>query len=145
MKSFFQFCLARTLITALILFCGLSVAQDEGIDSIGTLKDGVRHVNAVQAAQIIQSDPTVQVLDVRTGVEHKLGHLKDSLNVNYYSFSFEKQLDKLDREVTWLVHCRTGVRSGKTVPIMKALGFKSIIHLDGGIVAWEKANQSVIK
>ena len=65
--------------------------------------------------------------------------------MNYYSRSFEEQLDKLDRKTTWLVHCRTGVRSGKTLPIMKELGFESIIHLDGGIVAWTDAGQPVVK
>jgi rhodanese-related sulfurtransferase len=73
---------------------------------------------------------------VRTGFEYQRGHLPDATNINYYSFTFKDQLDKLDKNVTWLVHCRTGVRSGKTLPIMKSLGFESIVHLDGGIVTW---------
>ena len=85
------------------------------------------------------------MLDVRTGFEYNRGHLLDATNINYYSFSFEKQLDKLDKNTTWLVHCRTGVRSGKSLPIMKSLGFESIIHLDGGIVAWTDDGQPVQK
>ena len=82
---------------------------------------------------------------MRTGFEYNRGHLEGSTQMNYYSRSFEEQLDKLDRKTTWLVHCRTGVRSGKTLPIMKELGFESIIHLDGGIVAWTDAGQPVVK
>ena len=49
----------------------------------------------------------------------------------------------LDKETTWLVHCKSGVRSGKTLPLMKKLGFKSIIHMDGGINDWRAAELPV--
>ena len=133
---------------AVLLFALLShplLAQETGIEKFGSDKDGVRHVNANEAAEILKQFPSVKVLDVRTGLEYKLGHLPDSTNINYYSFSFEKQLDNLDKSITWLVHCRTGVRSGKSLPIMKSLGFESIIHLDGGIVAWTDDGQAVQK
>ena len=102
---------------------------------------GVRHVAASEAAEILKLHPTVKVLDVRTGFEYRRGHLPDATNINYYSFSFKDQLDQLDKTTTWIVHCRSGVRSGKTLPIMKSLGFKSIVHLDGGTVAWVKDGQ----
>ncbi len=101
--------------------------------------DGVRHVSATEAAEILQKFPSVKVLDVRTGLEYNRGHIADATNINYYSFTFRKQLNTLDKNITWLVHCRTGVRSGKSLPVMKELGFTSIIHLDGGTSAWSKA------
>ena len=120
-------------------------ALEVGLEEYGNEIDGVRHVDAAEAAEILKKFPSVKVLDVRTGFEYNRGHLSDSTNINYYSFSFEKQLDKLDKNTTWLVHCRTGVRSGKSLPIMKSLGFESIIHLDGGIVAWTDDGQPVQK
>jgi len=129
------------LTALLVLLAGIAIADESGLEDYGKSVDGVRHVNASEAAAILKNYPTVKVLDVRTGFEYQRGHLPDATNINYYSFSFKKQLDSLDKSVTWLIHCRTGVRSGKSLPIMKSLGFESIVHLDGGIVAWTDDGQ----
>ena len=140
---FSAFKLPRVLL--LIVFCNPVFAFEDGLEEYGIDNEGVRHVNATEAAEISRKYPSVKVLDVRTAIEYKFGHLPDATNINYYSFSFKEQLDELDKNITWLIHCRTGVRSGKSLPIMKALGFKSIVHLDGGIVAWTDDGHSVQK
>lgn len=122
----------------LALLAHSAFALEPGLEVYGKDLGGVRHVNATEAAEILQKYPSVRVLDVRTGPEFNRGHISAATNINYYSFSFKKKLEKLDKSVTWLVHCRSGVRSGKSLPILKSLGFESIIHLDGGIVAWRK-------
>ena len=129
----------------IVLLSHSVLAAESGIESFGTDRDGVRHVTAAEAAEILQKHPSVKVLDVRTGIEYNRGHITDAVNLNYYSFSFKKNLEQLDKNTTWLVHCRTGVRSGKSLPIMKALGFTSIIHLDGGTSAWTKAGLALEK
>lgn len=136
--------LSHYVSAAVLMFfiCWQSVsAADRSLQQFGSEIDGVRHVSAADAAQILKQYPSVRVLDVRTGFEFNRGHLANAININYYSFSFQRQLNELDKKVTWLVHCRTGVRSGKTLPIMKSLGFESIIHLDGGTVAWTNSGQ----
>ena len=105
----------------------------------------VQDVSATEAAELLKNNPEIRVLDVRTGFEFNRGHLKDAVNINYYSWSFEKQLAELDKNVTWLLHCRTGVRSSKTLPLMKAAGFTSVIHLTDGIVDWFDAGLPVVK
>ena len=122
-----------------------ALAVEPGIEAYGSDINGVRHVTATEAADILGKFPSVKVLDVRTGLEYNRGHISDATNINYYSFSFQKQLAALDKNITWLVHCRTGVRSGKSLPIMKSLGFTSIIHLDGGTSAWTRAGQPLQK
>lgn len=129
----------RWAVFILTILCSSALASETGIESFGTEKNGVRHVNATEAAEILQKHPTVKVLDVRTGIEYNRGHITDAVNLNYYSFSFKKKLASLDKNTTWLVHCRTGVRSGNSLPILKELGFTSIMHLDGGTSAWTKA------
>jgi len=123
----------------------LATAEDNATLDIGTLSDGVRHVNAVEAAQILKHNPNVKILDVRTGWEYNRGHLKDAVNLNYYSLSFKKSLRKLDKKTIWLIHCKTGVRSGRTIPLMKEAGFENIIHMDGGIDSWREAGLVVEK
>ena len=105
----------------------------------------VRDVSATEAAEILKNDPEIRVLDVRTGFEFNRGHIEDAVNFNYYSRKFKAKLNTLDKNVTWLVHCRTGVRSGKTLPLMKAAGFTNVIHLQDGIVDWTKSGLPVVK
>ena len=105
----------------------------------------VRDVSAAEAATILMEDPEIGILDVRTGFEFDRGHLEGAVNLNYYSRKFKSKLDELDKEKTWLVHCRSGVRSGKTLPLMEAAGFKSVIHLKDGIVDWVNADLPVVK
>jgi len=99
----------------------------------------VQHVNPTEAAKLIEDNPDYVILDVRTPIEFKHSQIENALNVNYYSFSFKKQIEKLDRDKTYIVHCQTGVRSGKTMPIMLRAGFKNLIHMDGGMKGWKQA------
>lgn len=135
----------RCVLLLAVLLSSPALSLDEELHSIGTVIDGVRHVDASKAAELLESFPQVQVLDVRTGFEYNRGHLSNAVNVNYYSRRFKQKLDQLDKKTTWLVHCRTGARSGKSLPILKSLGFTSIIHLDGGISAWSKGGFPVTK
>lgn len=105
----------------------------------------IRDVNATEAAELLKNNPEIKVLDVRTGFEFNRGHLKDAINLNYYSRKFEDKLNELDKNTTWLVHCRSGVRSGKTMPLMKAAGFTSVIHLVDGILDWKNAGLPLVK
>ena len=105
----------------------------------------VHDVSAEEAIELLEKNSEIKILDVRTGIEFRLGHLKDAVNLNYYSRKFEEKLNGLDKTATWLVHCRSGVRSSKTLPLMEAAGFTNIIHLTGGINDWNRAGLPVIK
>ena len=128
-------------ILAIGFFGCLFFAYTAGADS----DFNVRDVSAVEAAELLKSDPDIKVLDVRTGFEFNRGHIENAVNFNYYSRKFKDNLDTLDKNITWLVHCRTGVRSGKTLPLMKAAGFTNIIHMQDGIVDWTKSGLPVVK
>ena len=130
----------RSALTAGLLCCLLFTYTADADSAFN-----VRDVSATEAAEILKNDPEIRVLDVRTGFEFNRGHIEDAVNFNYYSRKFKAKLNTLDKNVTWLVHCRTGVRSGKTLPLMKAAGFTNVIHLQDGIVDWTKSGLPVVK
>lgn len=110
---------------------------------IGTFKNGVVHVNAEEAAQLLKDDPEVVVLDVRTRGEYRNGHIAGATQINYFAPDFRGQLKKLDKSDAYLVHCKTGHRSSRAVRILRDVGAETIYHLDGGIVAWRDAGLPV--
>lgn len=104
----------------------------------------VKHVEAPEAARLLaeaaQSPAkAIAVIDVRTPEEFAEGHLKGAQNVDIASPDFAKNLAKLDPSKTYLVHCAAGGRSTRSLSVLEKLGFKSIIHLDGGLNSWKKA------
>ncbi len=99
-------------------------------------KKGVLHVDAVEASELLDQDASVQVLDVRTAEEFSEGQIKGAINIDYYADDFAEQVAKLDPNTTYLVHCRSGGRSGRSLSILKSAGIKNLIHLDGGYRAW---------
>ncbi|QIP16470.1 rhodanese-like domain-containing protein [Spirosoma aureum] len=108
-------------------------------------QDAPKNLNAQQAAQLLQTDKGIVVLDVRTPAEFQGGHLKNAVNIDYKAADFEQQLAKLDHSKPYLVHCAVGGRSTKTLPVLQKLGFQNVRHLDGGIQAWQQAGLPVVK
>ena len=85
-----------------------------------------------------------QLVDVRTAEEYNEGHIKNAINVNYHSSSFKDDIGKLDREKAVFVYCRSGRRSSNSVADFKALGFKTIYDLEGGILNWQKESLDTV-
>jgi rhodanese-related sulfurtransferase len=85
-----------------------------------------------------RDNPAFAVLDVRTPAEFAAGHLAGAINVDFKAPNFQAQAAKLDRARSYLVYCRTGHRSGLALPILQRLGFTHLLHLEGGISAWQR-------
>lgn len=76
------------------------------------------------------------IVDFRTENEYKSGYIENSINIDYYSEKLKDILNALDKGKTYLIYCRSGNRSGKVLPIMKSLGFKTVYNMSGGIIDW---------
>jgi rhodanese-related sulfurtransferase len=85
------------------------------------------------------------VLDVRTQKEYDAGHIPGAVHIDFYSSDFKKQIAKLDKSKTYLVHCASGGRSAKACSQMEKLNFTNLYNLKGGMRAWEKAGKPVEK
>jgi rhodanese-related sulfurtransferase len=106
---------------------------------------GFSTVTADDAAAILADAPDdLVVLDVRTPEEYAEGHLEGALLVDFYDPDFADQLAELDPDVPYLVYCRSGNRSGQTLPLMQQLGFGSASDIGGGIIAWADAGLPIV-
>jgi rhodanese-related sulfurtransferase len=71
---------------------------------------------------------TTAVIDVRTPSETALGMLEGAIEIDLSSALFGSEIAQLDRDVSYVVYCRSGYRSGIAVDEMKALGFANPIN-----------------
>lgn len=104
-------------------------------------------ITAAEAKALMGKLPAegLLILDVRTPGEFAEGHLAGAVLADYKSTEFEAQLKKLDRSKPLLLYCRTGNRSGKSLPILQRLGFGKVYHFTGGITAWRNAGYAETK
>ncbi|MBT8259029.1 MAG: rhodanese-like domain-containing protein [Bacteroidia bacterium] len=82
------------------------------------------------------SSGNVQLVDVRTPLEYRRGHITDAINIDFYSSDFFKQLEKLDKFRPIYLYCRSGVRSRRAAEKLAILEFEEIYDLKGGILNW---------
>ena len=95
-------------------------------------------VSANKFSEIISNDKSVIIIDVRTPDEFNKGHLKNSLNVNWFDENFDENLNIFSKDLPVLVYCLSGGRSSQANERIKSLGFKNVYELDGGILEWRK-------
>jgi phage shock protein E len=99
---------------------------------------GVRTLPAADAAARAD-DPDALVLDIRTTPEVAQAHLPNAVQLDYYAADFPQRIAELDRDVPVLLYCRSGQRSADAAGLMAQLGFRDVIDLEGGIIAWANA------
>lgn len=90
----------------------------------------VSSVNEI--SQIDFADQEVVLLDVRTAEEFEKGHILDAINLDYNSPEFELEIDKLDKNKTYYIYCKSGVRSAKACDVLREKGFEKIVNLKDG-------------
>lgn len=92
-----------------------------------------------------QDDPDVVLLDIRTPKEFQDGHIQGALLLDYYSSDYVERLKALDRKKTYLIYCRSGNRSGKSLAIFEKLGFRRAYHMDTGVIGWSREKYPLVR
>lgn len=102
-------------------------------------------IEVAEFQQLI-SKKNVQLIDVRTPVEFKKGHLKNAKLINFFDKDFKSEiLKKIDKNKPVYVYCKSGGRSAKAAKIYKAAGFKKVFNLLGGFNAWSASGLEIEK
>lgn len=93
-------------------------------------------VDSKQANELLKKDKNIIVLDVRTAEEFNEGHIKGAANIDIRKQDAYSKIDKLNRNSTYLVYCRTNHRSGMATDYMIQKGFKNVYQMMDGFPGW---------
>ena len=107
----------------------------------------IETISAIEGFTLIQENENNSdfiIIDVRTPEEFAGGHLDDAINLNFNSDAFRDELNKLDKDKTYLIYCRSGNRSAKAHAVMEELGFREVYDM-GGIIDWTAEGFPVVK
>jgi rhodanese-related sulfurtransferase len=127
----------------LLVIVGLGTGcGGQGLSAEEKASAGIVEVDVERAAELITGGDVV-VLDIRTPREFRAGHMPGATNVDYRARDFEERLAGLDRDGAYLMHCASGVRSGRALELFRELGFRHVYHLDSGFEGWRKSGLKV--
>jgi len=110
-------------------------------------KPPLRNLDPWESSLLIRKrggDPDFVILDVRTPREYEMGRIEGSVNLDYHSPTFGADLEKLDRNKTYLVYCLVGIRSRNVAKVMVRLGFADVVNMFGGIRQWHREGLPIV-
>ena len=93
-------------------------------------------VTVIEGKNMIDSNPSLVILDVRNESEYVTGHIRNAKRIPL--FQLNTSLNQLNPADTILVYCRAGGRSATASQILASEGFNHIYNMLGGITDWTR-------
>lgn len=106
---------------------------DGGIDAwkaAGKETDAIQSISAEEFAQ--KMEHKIDVLDARKTSEYQSEHIESDKVVNFPLDTINANMNELDKDKEYHIHCAGGYRSMIASSILKARGFEKVIDVAGG-------------
>lgn len=118
------------------VFCGLlPAARNDG-----------ELITAAQLATRLASrdkgEDNFALVDVREPVEFEISRIPGSVLIPVAGIRDGSALEQLPQGVALILHCKSGARSAQALASLRAAGFADVVHLEGGIDAWNARDKS---
>ena len=81
------------------------------------------------------------VIDVRTAEEYASGHIHGAVNIPFDQVA--ERIDEIDTSHGVALYCMVGPRARKGESALLAAGYEEVLHLEGGLAAWQAAGLPV--
>jgi molybdopterin/thiamine biosynthesis adenylyltransferase/rhodanese-related sulfurtransferase len=108
-------------------FCGSGPAQEA---------DPAEEISARELRRRLDAGEEIELIDVREPHEWALCRIGGARLLPLASLA--GHLHELDPARTTVLHCRSGVRSARALVLLRQAGFRRVLNLRGGILAWAR-------
>ena len=98
--------------------------------------DNAPEVSSEEFKALLESDPSIHVLDVRRQSEWALAHVEGSTNIAHTRLI--DRIDEVPTDVRLYVHCAGGTRSGMAASELRRRGYDAL-NIAGGMGAMRKS------
>jgi len=123
-----------------VLLTSACIQTETNIEKLETQIQIIENITPEEAYILMQENkdnPNFVILDVRTPEEFLGEYIENAVNLDYYSDTFRNDLDKLDKNKSYLIYCRSGRRSENALNMMKELDSREVYNMLGGITKWK--------
>jgi sulfur-carrier protein adenylyltransferase/sulfurtransferase len=119
-------------------FCGI-----RGEESAGPAQTAVPEITPRELKSRLDRGDDLFILDVREPHEFQICNLGGHL---IPLGELSRRVNELDSSREIVAHCRSGKRSAEAVEFLRGAGFRKVLNLKGGILAWsDEVDASVPK
>jgi len=108
-------------------FCGIRGEEAPA------MTDGISEITATDLKKRLDQGDKLFILDVREPHEYQICNLNGKL---IPLGELPRRVNELDSSVEMVVHCRSGKRSADAIHFLQQAGFKKLLNLKGGVLAW---------
>jgi rhodanese-related sulfurtransferase len=98
-----------------------------------------------EVAALVQGEPRVRLLDVRTAGEYESAHIRGAYNVPLDTLGEHSREIRAAVQDPLVLVCQSGQRSGKAEEALRSAGLENLRVLDGGMNAWAAAGLPVVQ
>lgn len=105
---------------------------------------GTDTIDAQQLRELMRTDPTIRILDVRTGGEFDTVHIPGAYNVPLNTLA-EHVNDLATVHQPVVLVCKSGARAGQAHTKLIDAGKQHLHLLEGGMDAWEAQGGDVVR
>ena len=95
--------------------------------------------------ELNQTNQSLILLDVRTREEFNSGRIKNSINIPHDLLLSDISLVADYKNEKVVVYCRSGKRAKLVLDRLLDEGFRTLIDVDGDMLAWNSANLPIEK
>jgi adenylyltransferase/sulfurtransferase len=108
-------------------FCGIRGEEAPA------MTDGIQEITPTELKARQDRGDKLFILDVREPHEYQICNLNGKL---IPLGELPRRVNELDSSVEMVVHCRSGKRSADAIHFLQTAGFKKLLNLKGGVLAW---------
>jgi len=110
-------------------FCGITPAAPEPAKV-----NNATELTSLELKHRLDRGDRLTIVDVREPNELQINRIQGSLHIPLGDIP--KRYNELDPDAEYVMHCKSGVRSGKAADFLRSVGFKRVLNLKGGILGW---------
>jgi len=108
-------------------FCGTGRGEEAG---------PVEEITAGELKRRLDHGESLELIDVREPHEWAICRIAGARLMPLGTLA--ERLHEFDSSRTYVLHCKSGARSAKAVGVLRGAGFRRLLNLRGGVLAWAR-------
>ncbi|MCC5911218.1 MAG: rhodanese-like domain-containing protein [Clostridiaceae bacterium] len=108
--------------------------RDKTVSNYSTIKYTYAKILPEEAKGLIDSNPQVVILDVRSEEDYNRGHLENAFLVPFRDL--RGVMAELDEGNIYLIYCNNGKDSQRASSLLSESGYARVYSLSGGYKGW---------
>ena len=120
---------------AIAIVLGAFVAT--GVGAADPQSNDAPSISATELHTRRESGVAPVVIDVRTPEEYASGHIPGAVNIPFDQVA--QRIAEVDAPHGVALYCMVGPRARKGESALLGAGYEAVLHLEGGLAAWQAA------